>query len=265
MYFGLKNISIKYGHRLILDNMSIEFPHGKITTIIGRNGCGKSSLLKIFTKQVKPLGEGTSIFKQKKMSEYSPKELAKKISVLPQIHSAPPDIDIYTLVSYGRFPHKKFGHRLNLKDREIILDSIEKTGLKGMEHARIKTLSGGESQRAWIAMSICQQPEILVLDEPTTHLDINFQVEILSLIKKLNSELGITVVMVLHDLNLAARYSDLIYTIKDGKLAKSGSPIEVFTQNTIRDIFSVDSYIGHDQVYDCPYFLPRDTVYKTKI
>lgn len=185
MYFGFKDITIQYGKKKILENLSVEFPKGKITTIIGKNGCGKSSLLKTVSKAVLPR-QGEVIYEGKRLDRYSPKFLAQKIAYLAQVHTSPPDIDVRTLVSYGRYPYSKFGRGLTEKDTVIIDNALERTGLSGLQNQILATLSGGERQRAWIAMTICQEPEILILDEPTTYLDISYQVEVLELIRKLN-------------------------------------------------------------------------------
>lgn len=182
---------------------------------------GKSSLLKTISKAVTPRN-GQIIYQDKKLSQYPPKILAQKIAYLAQVHTSPPDIDVRTLVSYGRYPHSKFGRGLTARDGEVIDKALSLTGLESLQNQILSTLSGGERQRAWIAMTICQEPEILVLDEPTTYLDISYQVEVLELVRKLNRELGITIIMVLHDLNLAARYSDRLYAIKDRRSARTG-------------------------------------------
>ena len=164
MYFGFKNITIKYGDNEVLKDVTIDFPKGKTSTIIGANGCGKSSLLKIVSRAVKPT-TGEVIFCGKPLKSYNTKDLAKKIAYLPQIHTSPEDIDVKTLVSYGRFPYKKWGRGLTQEDIKIIDETIALTGLKSIEDRMLNNLSGGERQRAWIAMTICQQPEIIILDE----------------------------------------------------------------------------------------------------
>lgn len=254
MYFGFENIVIKYGKKNVIDNVTMEFPKGKISTIIGQNGCGKSSMLKILSKAIKP-ESGRALVEGKDIKLYNPKILAKKLAILPQIHSSPEDIDVKTLVSYGRFPYSKFLKKLTKEDEEIIDKMIDLTGLSHLKESKVSTLSGGEKQRAWIAMTLCQQPEILVLDEPTTYLDISYQIEVLELIKSLNKELKITIVMVLHDLNLTARYSDYLFAIKDGKVFCSGKVNDVFTESMMKEIFNVDVKICFDD--DCPYFLPK--------
>lgn len=261
MYFEFRNISINYGKKKVLNDVSLMFKKGTISTIIGQNGCGKSSLLRTLSRKVKYSG-GYIILEDKEIKTYNRKVLAKKIAYLPQIHDAPSDIDVRTLVSYGRYPHMKFGKTLSRTDNEIIDFALEAAGLKHLEFCSTNTLSGGERQRAWIAMTICQQPEILILDEPTTYLDISYQVEVLELVKKLNREMGLTIIMVLHDLNLAARYSDYLYAIKDNTLFGVGTPKEIITKKNLEEIFKIKATILNDEDNNCPFFIPQKTIFK---
>ncbi len=258
MYFGFENISVSYGKKMVIQNLSVEFPKGKIVTIIGQNGCGKSTLLKTVSKAVTPQ-TGSVVYNDKKLKEYPPKLLAQKIAYLAQVHTSPPDIDVRTLVSYGRYPHSKFGRGLTEKDAKVIDKALELTGLTELQNQILSTLSGGERQRAWIAMTICQEPEILILDEPTTYLDISYQVEVLELIRKLNRELGITIIMVLHDLNLAARYSDYLYALKNQGIYAYGSPRQVLTEQYLNEIFQIEAVVYNDGIHQCPYFIPLKT------
>lgn len=256
MYFGFDNVSIAYGKKQILDGVSMEFEKGKITTIIGPNGCGKSSLLKTVPRTVTPIS-GSAIFEDKPIKSYSPKELAKKIAYLPQIHTSPDDIDVRTLISYGRYPYKKFGGGLTEEDNRIIDETLELTGLSHLSDRLVNNLSGGEKQRAWIAMTICQQPQILLLDEPITYLDVGYQVEVLELVRELCDRLKITIVMVLHDMNFTARYSDRIYVLKDHRVHNYGSPNEVIERKNLQQVFSIDSQLYHDDKNDCPIIIPE--------
>lgn len=255
MYFGLKDVSISYGKRSIIDDITLEFPKGKIITIIGQNGCGKSSILKVLTKGKSKIG---NIFlKEKELFKYKKRDRARTIAYLPQIHYSPDDITVETLVGYGRFPYLKGGRVMTKEDKEIIADSIEKSGISHLSNQMVNTLSGGEKQRAWIAMTICQQPEILILDEPTTYLDVCYQIEVLELVKKLNKEFNMTIIMVLHDLNLASQYSDYLYVIKGKKLYKKGTPKEILTKENLRTIFNIEAEV-HEEEY--PYYIPKGVV-----
>jgi len=160
------------------------------------------------------------------------------------------------LVSYGRYPHLKFGQRLGKKDYEIVDWAIERTKLKEFKNRYLSTLSGGEKQRAWIAMSLAQKPEILLLDEPTTFLDISYQLEVLELVEELNKSLNLTVLMVLHDLNQAARYSDNILVLKDGEIWEYDNPKSILRKKLLKEVFRVDGHIYKDEINHCPYFIP---------
>lgn len=259
MYFGFKNITIDYGKKDVIRDLTLEIPQGKIVTIIGQNGCGKSSLLKTVSRAVVPKS-GCVVYENKKLAKYPRKYVGQKIAYLAQTHKSPEDIDVRTLVSYGRYPYSGFGKRRTKKDEEIIDYALSLTGLKALENRILTTLSGGERQRAWIAMAICQEPEILILDEPTTYLDISYQVEVLETIKKLNRELNITIVMVLHDLNLAARYSDYLYAIKNGNIYAAGNAKTVLTEKNLEEIFDIKAAVFEDELNHCPYFIPLKTM-----
>lgn len=256
MYFGFEHISIAYGKKQILSDVTMEFERGKITTIIGPNGCGKSSLLKTIPRTVLPTA-GRVIFEDKPLGCYPPKALAKRIAYLPQIHTSPDDISIRTLVSYGRYPYRKFGAGLTEEDTRIINETLEMTGLHHLSGRLVNNLSGGEKQRAWIAMTICQQPEILLLDEPITYLDVGYQVEVLELVRELCDRLKITIVMVLHDMNFTARYSERIYVLKDGGVHSYGSPDAVIARDNLREVFHIDSQLYRDARNSCPVVIPE--------
>ena len=258
MYFGFQNITVAYGKKTVIEDLNVEFPKGKITTIIGQNGCGKSSLLKTVSKAVTPQ-QGKILYQDQELSQYPPKFLAQKIAYLAQVHTSPPDIDVRTLVSYGRYPHSKLGRGMTVKDAQVIDQALEMTGIRHMEYQSLSTLSGGERPRAWIAMTIAQEPEILILDEPTTYLDISYQMEVLELVRHLNQKLGITIVMVLHDLNLAARYSDQLYALKSRTLYRKGTPEKILTAENLREIFQIEAVVQQDPYNHCPYFIPLQT------
>ena len=254
MYFGFENITVGYKKISVLKNFSLDVPKGKTVTVIGENGSGKSTLLKaIFGSSV--LSEGRIILEDKPLCSYSAKSLAKRIAYLPQSHAVPDDIDIYTLVSLGRYPHRKFAHSLTKSDISAIEHAIKLAGLTHLKERTIASHSGGEAQRAWSAMTVAQGAEILILDEPTTHLDVGYQIEVLELIKRLSNELGITVLCVLHDVNMAARYSDIICALKDGKLFASGTPSEVVTRENLAHIFGINTDVLFDTTHSCPYFI----------
>ena len=256
MYFGFRNITVEYGKKKVLTGLSLDVPKGRIMTLIGQNGCGKSTLLKVIPRAVTPRS-GFCELDGRPIREYRSKLLAKRIAYLAQVHTSPPDIDVRTLVSYGRYPYMKPGRGLTKADGDIVTDVIRMTGLEKLSEQPLSTLSGGERQRAWIAMTVAQEPEILVLDEPTTYLDIGYQIEVLELVKNLNRKLGITILMVLHDLNLAARYSDILAAVKDGRIYASGTPYEVLTAENLRALFGIGAAVTKDEAHDCPFFIPE--------
>ena len=259
MYFGFENITIAYDKKTVLKNFSLEIPKGKSVALVGANGCGKTSLLKLISRAVSPK-EGKVIFDDKDLFSYKRKEIAKRIAYLSQDHLSTPDIDVKTLVSYGRYPYTHLGRGLSKEDRAVIDRSLKITGLSELSDRPLNSLSGGERQRAWIAMAICQEPEVLILDEPTTYLDIGYQIEVLEVIKTLNKKYGITILTVLHDLNLASRYSDLIYMIKDGSLFAGGSPGDTITRENLLKVFSIEAEILEDKNNSCPYFIPSKSI-----
>lgn len=256
MYFGFREVSISYGKRAVLEHVDMEFERGSVTAIIGPNGCGKSSLLKTVPRVVTPKS-GSPIYQDRPIRDYPPRELAKRIAYLPQVHMSPQDIDIRTLVSYGRYPYKRFGSGLTAADRDIIDETLELTGLSHMGDRLLNDLSGGEKQRAWIAMTICQQPEILLLDEPITYLDIGYQVEVLELIRALRERLNITIVMVLHDMNFTARYADRVYVLKDREVCAHGSPDDIMNRENMREVFHINAQILRDEKNGCPVIIPE--------
>lgn len=178
---------------------------------------------------------------------------------MPQTHQSPNDIDVKTLVSYGRYPHKKFTGGMTKKDRAVIEETIEITGLTHLSNRILTTLSGGERQRAWIAMIICQQPEVLVLDEPITYLDIGYQLEVMELIKSLGEKLNITIIMVLHDINLAARYSDYLISIQNHHVYMQDSPRLMMNEEHLKTVFRIGAQIYEDKLNDCPFIIPEKT------
>ncbi|MFD0677662.1 MULTISPECIES: ABC transporter ATP-binding protein [unclassified Paenibacillus] len=219
---------------------------GKVTTIIGPNGCGKSTLLGVMSHNNVPR-IGQVLLDGKSLNSYKPKELAKKLAVVHQHNDAPSDLTVEKLVSFGRMPHKSMFNPSADEDEAAIEQALSRTNLLTKRKLTIDQLSGGERQRVWIAMSLAQSTPFLFLDEPTTYLDIYYQFELLDLIKTLNAEYGLTIVMVLHDINQALRYSDRIIVMKSGEIAMNGLPQDVITEATIKQIYGVDVVIKQDQ------------------
>jgi iron complex transport system ATP-binding protein len=240
-----EDLSIGYGERLIVNGLNVEIPDHQITTIIGSNGCGKSTLLKAITRII-PHQSGTVILDGENIIKGSTKELAKKMAILPQTPESASGLTVGELVSYGRFPYQKGFGRLTKKDYEAIDWALEVTGTKDFKYRPVDSLSGGQRQRVWIAMALAQETEIIFLDEPTTYLDMAHQLEVLELLQKLNVEQGRTIVMVLHDLNQAARFADYMIALKGGEIVKAGNCEEVINREVLKKVFSIDAEIGRD-------------------
>ncbi|MDQ0242914.1 iron complex transport system ATP-binding protein [Bacillus fengqiuensis] len=239
------HLHIGYGERLIVKDLSVEIPDKKITTIIGSNGCGKSTLLKAITRLISPQS-GTVVLDGENILKENTKVLAKKMAILPQTPESASGLTVGELVSYGRFPYQKGFGRLTKKDYEVIDWALEVTGTKDFKFRSVDALSGGQRQRVWIAMALAQETDIIFLDEPTTYLDMAHQLEVLELLQKLNREQQRTIVMVLHDLNQAARFADYIIALKDGEIVKAGSCEEVIRRDVLKKVFQIDAEIGKD-------------------
>ncbi len=246
-----EKLSVGYGDDLIVRNMEITIPDQKITAIIGANGCGKSTLLKamtriITTNQGKVVLDGASIHNQ------NTKELAQKLAILPQTPESMPDLTVGELVSYGRFPYQKGLGRLTKHDKQMINWALEVTNTLSYKHDSVDTLSGGQRQRVWIAMALAQDTEIIFLDEPTTYLDMAHQLEILELLQYLNQTEGRTIVMVLHDINQAARFADYMVAMKQGEIVKAGTPDDVVCHDVLRRVFHIDANVCQDPCSNRP-------------
>ena len=235
----IKNIEFSYGKNKVLDDISFKIPDGKATTIIGANGCGKSTLFNVVTKNLKPQ-KGSVILDGKDINTISLKAFAKQAAIVHQYNTAPNDITVETLVGYGRLAHRKFAHQNKEEDEKYIERALKAASLEDLRKCNISELSGGQRQRAWIAMALAQNTKILLLDEPTTYLDIKYQIDILRLVRSLNEEYGMTIVMVLHDINQAAYYSDCIAAMKHGKIIASGTPEEVITTEIISETYGIN-------------------------
>lgn len=243
----ISNIVLSYDHvRNQLDDVSAKIEKGKITTIIGPNGCGKSTLLSVMSRTHKADAGHVSI-EQKDLMEFKPKEFAKKLAIVYQHNITPQDLTVEKLVGYGRLPHQTFLKRDAEADEAAVNWALTCTNLQEKRKNSLEALSGGERQRVWIAMALAQQSEILCLDEPTTYLDIYYQLELLELVKQLNVEHGITIVMVLHDINQAIKYSDQIILMKSGKVLAEGTPEAVITKEVIKSVYDVNVLIKQDE------------------
>lgn len=239
------NLAIAYEDKLIVDGLNMNIPKGKITTIIGPNGCGKSTVLKTIGRILKPK-EGLVYLNGDDIRNLSTKEVAQKMAILPQSPQAQGGLTVGELVSYGRFPHKKGFGKLSPEDKKVIEWALDITKLTELEVTMVDNLSGGQRQRVWIAMALAQQTDLILLDEPTTYLDMAYQLEVLELLYNLNREESCTIVMVLHDLNLAARFADYMIAIRSGSIISHGPPEEIMTKKVLKDTFNIDAEIVWD-------------------
>ncbi|SDX55445.1 ABC transporter ATP-binding protein [Paenibacillus sp. CF384] len=244
-----------YDNKTILHGVSLSVPSNKISVIIGANACGKSTLLKTMAKLIKP-ESGQITLDGKALHEFSPKPLARILGILPQSPIVPEGITVADLVGRGRFPHQSWLGGWTKKDYEAVAEAMDIMKITDLGDRNIDELSGGQRQRVWIAMALAQQTDILFLDEPTTFLDITYQVEILDLLTDLNRKHGTTIVMVLHDINLSARYADYIFALREGKLVAEGKPSEVITAGLIQEVFDLDCAVIRDPVSDSPMVVP---------
>lgn len=235
----VKELSFSYGKNAILKNISLEIPTGKITTILGANGCGKSTLFSLMTKNLVP-NAGAIYLQKKNINGMSLRDFARKVSIVHQYNTAGNDITVEQLIAMGRIPYQKFFHSKSEEDEQLLEWAISVTNLQNFRNREIGTLSGGQRQRVWIAMALAQNTKLLFLDEPTTYLDIRYQLEILELVKRLNTEFGITIIMVLHEINQAIHFSDRIIGLKDGYVALEGDPEEVITSETLLELYGVN-------------------------
>lgn len=253
----VEGLDVAYEKNLIIENMNLAIPKGKITMIIGSNGCGKSTLLKTIARINKPF-KGTIKINGKSIKEQAPKEIAKNMAVLPQSPTAPHGLLIRELVSYGRFPYQKAMGGISEHDIEIVDWALSVTGIREFAEKAVDEVSGGQRQRAWIAMALAQETEILVLDEPTTYLDMSHQLEILKLLQKLNREENRTIVMVLHELNNAAKFADHIIGVKSGKILFEGAPKEVITEDNLQKLYGIKAKLTLDETGTYPICMDFD-------
>ena len=240
----VRDLHFSYGTNKILKGVSLKIKENKITTIMGANGCGKSTLFQLMTKNLYPK-KGNIYLKGKNIQNLSLKEFSCRVAIVQQYNTASEDITVESLVSFGRTPHKKMMHGLNSADEQMIEWALDVTNLKEYRNREVSRLSGGQKQRVWIAMALAQGTKTLFLDEPTTYLDIRYQIEILQLVRKLNHDFGITIIMVLHNINQAIAYSDEIIGLKDGKVLIEGDPENAITESSLCELYGIELKVTH--------------------
>lgn len=252
--FEIKDLSFSYGNNKVIDGLNLKIKEGKITTLIGANGCGKSTLFNLMTKNIKP-DNGKIFLGGQNIEQMKLKDFARKTAIVHQYNTAPPDITVEKLVEFGRTPYHTMGLSPNPEvDREKVRFALEITNTEKFGDKPVSQLSGGQKQRVWIAMALAQDTKILFLDEPTTYLDIRYQLQILRLVKRLNSEFNITVIMVLHDINQSLCYSDEIVAMQNGKVLSQGVPREIITPKLIEDVYGVTLETG--EIGGKPFVIP---------
>lgn len=250
-----QDLTLAYGETAVVDQLSLEVPTGRITSLVGPNGSGKSTLLKGLARLLQPAG-GAAYLDDGPIHRMNTRHVARKVSVLAQRGEAPDGLTVRELLSYGRFPHRNFLGFANRNDEQTIERALDIAGVTHLADRPIGGLSGGQRQLAWIAMTLAQDAPILLLDEPTTFLDMAHQLEVLDLLQQLQVEHHRTIVLVLHDINLAARYSHRLVALHAGTIRYQGSPDEVMTPAMLGDVFAVEASILHDDVHNCPYCIP---------
>ncbi|MCL6604038.1 MAG: ABC transporter ATP-binding protein [Paenibacillus sp.] len=252
-----KGLGLSYGDHYIFENLNLSIPKGKITVFIGSNGCGKSTLLRSMARLLKPQ-RGSVLLDGDNIAAMSTKEVARKLAILPQGPTAPEGLTVLQLVKQGRYPYQTWLKQWSHEDESIVHSALEATGMSELSERTVDSLSGGQRQRAWIAMTLAQETPIILLDEPTTYLDLTHQIEVLDLLYEMNDRDQRTIVMVLHDINLACRYADHIVAIRDGKIEAQGLPGEVVNVQLIEQVFRLKCEIIPDPLYGTPLCIPHD-------
>jgi iron complex transport system ATP-binding protein len=250
-----RDLTLSYEGRVVVEGLDLAVPPGRVTAIVGPNACGKSTLLRGLSRLLPPAA-GTVLLDGSDIHSLPTKQVATQLGLLPQTPVAPDGITVADLVSRGRYPHQGWFRRWTAEDDTAVTEAMAATGVAELAERSVDELSGGQRQRVWIAMALAQQTDILLLDEPTTFLDISHQIDVLDLLLDLNAARGATVVMVLHDLNLAARYADHLVAMKAGSIVAAGDPAEVVTAELVRDVFGVESVIASDPVTATPLVVP---------
>jgi len=251
------DLTVGYDGAPVIDGLSLDLPTGGVTMIVGGNGCGKSTLLRTLARLLRPRG-GTVLLDGEPIARLPTKEVARIVDLLPQSPVAPDGITVADLVDRGRTPHRSWLGGRARRDDEVVADALEVTGMAELADRPIDELSGGQRQRAWVAMALAQEPDVLLLDEPTTYLDLAHQVELLHLLVRLSRERGTQVVVVMHELNLATRYADHLVAMRDGRIVADGTPNDVVTVELLREVFDLEAVVMPDPVAGTPLIVPVD-------
>ncbi len=250
------HLKLGYDNKIIADDLSVAIPDGAFTVIVGPNACGKSTLLRALCRLLKP-SAGEVMLDGKNISSFATKALARELGLLPQTSIAPDSITVADLVSRGRYPHQSLLKQWTQADKQAVEAAMAATNVSQLADRSVDELSGGQRQRVWVAMALAQQTPLLLLDEPTTYLDIAHQIELLDLFRQLNRERRQTMIAVLHDLNHACRYADHIIAMRDGKIVAEGKPAEIITAELVERVFGMPCMIIDDPLSHTPLVIPR--------
>ena len=250
-----RDVTLAYEARTVVEGLDLTVPDGRVTVIVGPNACGKSTLLRALGRLLRPT-RGSVLLDGAELARTPTKRIAQRIGLLPQSPVAPEGISVADLVARGRQPHQSWWRQWSGEDEEAVAEAMLRTSVTELADRSMDELSGGQRQRAWIAMALAQGTDILLLDEPTTFLDIAHQVEVLDLVRRLNAEKGRTVVAVLHDLNQAARYADHLVAMRGGRIVAQGPPTEIVTAELVREVFGLESVVVPDPVTGTPLVVP---------
>lgn len=250
-----RGLTLSYDGRAIISGLDFDVHDGEVTAIIGPNGCGKSTLLRGLGRVMAPAA-GEVLLDDVPLRSIPTRQIARRVSLLPQAPEAPAGLTVAELVARGRHPHQRWFEQFTRSDEAVVREAMASTGVEHLADQPLDELSGGQRQRAWLSMTLAQQTDIVLLDEPTTYLDLAHQVEVLELVQELNAVHGRTVVMVLHDISLAARYASRIVAMKDGRIISSGTPDEVISEDMLADVFGLRAAIMREPVLGRPHVLP---------
>jgi iron complex transport system ATP-binding protein len=248
-------VVLSYDDRIVVDGLDLEVPDGRVTVVVGPNACGKSTLLRGLARLMRPTA-GAVLLDGEAIQARPTREVARTLGLLPQHPTVPEGVSVADLVARGRHPHQRLLRRWTAEDRRAVAEAMALTGVLDLAERPVDQLSGGQRQRVWIAMALAQETDLLLLDEPTTYLDLAHQVEMLDLVDRLNATRGTTVAMVLHDLNLAARYADHLVAMRDGRVVAEGRPADVVTVDLVREVFGLEARVATCPVAGTPLVVP---------
>ncbi|WP_087117524.1 ABC transporter ATP-binding protein [Corynebacterium urinipleomorphum] len=251
---SVRDLRVSYGPKVVINSLDVDLPAGKVTTIIGPNGCGKSTFLRAVGRLVPSSGD--ILLSGRDIRSVPRKQLATRLSMLPQTPVAPEGILVKDLVGRGRHPHQSWFNQWSSKDHDVVAEALALTGSSDLAEQPVNELSGGQRQRVWISMVLAQQTSVMFLDEPTTYLDLSTSIDVLNLVRRLNTDLNRTIVMVLHDINLAARYSDNLVVLRGGDLKAEGTPADIISSTLLQEVFNLTALVREDPATGGPLVVP---------